>query len=235
LQADDLNPSAPVPSDSDLTKKLIVEFTNNRWTAEKVLIATGTLTNTNTVPVTVTRIIATGFDKQQNVVAGGAGFPQESSYTIVNNEIAAGATVNFKVALSDAKKVIRFVKAIPYAEPVPTPEPTPAPTPTPTPEPTPTPQADLIKLAGPMPNVNTAWGVSPTIHDAIKAKLNDPDSYKYIGVYPPKATYFQNRNCWMLGVKFRSKNAFGGYVASEAVVWVVVGTGGQETVLDVGI
>jgi hypothetical protein len=180
-------------SDSDLTKKLIVEFTNNRWTAEKVLIATGTLTNTNRVPVTVSRIIATGFDKQQNVVAGGAGFPQESSYTIGNSEIAAGATVNFKVALGDARKVIRFVRAIPYVEPVPTPEPTPtpestqAPTPRPAPTPTATPEADLIKLAGPMPNLNTAWGVSPIIHEAIKAKLNDPDSYKYIGVYPPKA------------------------------------------------
>ncbi len=133
LQADDLNPSAPAPSDPDLTKKLIVEFTNNRWTAEKVLIATGTLTNTNTVPVTVTRIIATGFDKQQNVVAGGAGFPQEASYSIGDTEINAGATVIFKVALSDPKKAIRFVRARPLIAPIPTPTPIPTPPPIPTP------------------------------------------------------------------------------------------------------
>jgi hypothetical protein len=65
VQAYDLNPSAPAPSDPDLAKKLIVQFTNNRWTAEKVLIATGTLTNTNAVPVTITKIEATGFDAQQ--------------------------------------------------------------------------------------------------------------------------------------------------------------------------
>jgi hypothetical protein len=148
LQADDLNPSAPGPSDPDLAKKLIVEFTNNRWTAEKVLIATGTLTNNNAVPVTVTRIIATGFDKQQNVVAGGSGFPQESSYTIGNDEIAAGATVNFKVALSDAKKVIRFVRAIPYAEPIPTPELMPTPIQTSAPTSPPKPISDSVKIAG---------------------------------------------------------------------------------------
>jgi hypothetical protein len=127
LQADNLNPSAPAPSDHDLAKQLIVEFTNNRWTAEKVLIATGTLTNTNAVPVTVRKIVATGFDAQQLAVREGPGFQPEASYTIENDEIAAGATVIFKVALSDPKKLIRFVRAIPYAVPVPTPEPTPTP------------------------------------------------------------------------------------------------------------
>jgi hypothetical protein len=77
------------------------------------------------------------------------------------------------------------VKAIPYAVPIATPEPPP------TPEPTPTPEADLIKLAGPMPNTDTPWGVSLAVHDATKEKLNDPDSYKYIGVYKTSLRYLR--------------------------------------------
>ena len=129
-QAGDLGSSAPAASDTDPdpATKLVVTFTENRWSADKVLIATGTLTNTNAMPVTVTRIIATGFDKQQNVVAGGPGPPQEASYTIGDAEIDAGATVVFKVALSDPKKAIRFVKATPLIAPIPTPTPIPIPT-----------------------------------------------------------------------------------------------------------
>jgi hypothetical protein len=111
-------------SDTDPATKLVVAFTSNRWTADKLLIATGTLTNTNPMPVTVTRIIATGFDKQQNVVA------DEADYTIGNAEIDAGATAIFIVALSDPKKAIRFVKAMPLIEPIPTPTPIPIATPT---------------------------------------------------------------------------------------------------------
>jgi hypothetical protein len=239
LQAHDIDSSAPAASNSDLAAKLIVEFTKNRWTPEKVLIATGTLTNTNGESVTVTNIITTAFDAQHSEVKNALGAPAD--YTITDTEIAAGATVTFKVALSDPKKVIRFLRAIPYAEPEPTPEPTPTPElrptpePPPTPVPTPTPQADLAKHAGPMPDVDTPWGVSLTVHNAIKAKLNDPDSYEYIAVYRPTATYFHNQYCWVVVVRFRSKNGFGGYVVSKAVVWEVVDTGGQETVLDVGI
>jgi hypothetical protein len=122
-------------SDTDPATKLVVAFTGNRWTTDKRLIATGTLTNTNSMPVTITRIIATGFDKQQNVVTGGPGAPDEAVYTIGDPEIAAGATAIFKVALNDPKKAIRFVKATPLIEPIPTP--TPIPTATPTPIPTP--------------------------------------------------------------------------------------------------
>jgi hypothetical protein len=95
---------APTRSDTDPATKLVVAFTGNRWTTDKLLIATGTLTNTNPMPVTITRIIATGFDKQQNVVAGGPGAPEKADYTIGNAEIDAGATTIFKVALSDPKK-----------------------------------------------------------------------------------------------------------------------------------
>jgi hypothetical protein len=82
-----------------------------------------------------------------------------------------------------------------------------------------------------MPNVNTPSGVSLAIHDAIKARLNDPDSYKYIGVDPPTAAFYEKRHCWILAVNFRAKNAFGGYVQNEAIVYVAVTSGGQETVL----
>jgi hypothetical protein len=100
------------------------------------------------------------------------------------------------------------VKAIPYAVPIATPEPTP--------------EADLIKLAGPMPNTDTPWGVSLAVHDAIKEKLNDPDSYKYIGVYKLRSNTYDGKSCWLERVKFRAKNAFGGYVVSIASVWIVV-------------
>lgn len=129
-QAGDLGSPAPMQSDIDPARRLVVAFTANRWTTDKVLIATGTLTNTNPVTVTVTKIIATGFDKQQNVVAGGPGSPEEASYTIGDAEVDAGATAIFKVALSDPKKAIRFVRARPLIAPIPTPTLNPTPNPT---------------------------------------------------------------------------------------------------------
>jgi hypothetical protein len=225
--ADDLSASA-LPS-TDTPANLVVAFTNNRWTVDKVLIATGTLTNASAEAVEVTKILATGFDKERNVVAD----QQEPSYTIGNAEIAAGETVIFKVALSDPKKLIRFVKATPFVAtptPIPTPTPTPEPTPTPTPRPTPTPTPDP-KLAGPRPDVGGLWGVSLTVHNAIKEKLNDPDSYKFVETYEPKLSDFGGKPCWLEMVKFRSKNGFGGIVTGTAGVFLVVGSGGQETVL----
>jgi hypothetical protein len=115
-------------SDTDPATKLVVAFTGNRWTTDRLLIATGTLTNTNPMPVTVRGIIATGFDKRQNLVAGGAG-AEQADYTIGDAEIAPGATAIFKVALSDPKKAIRFVKATPLIEPIPTRTPIPIATP----------------------------------------------------------------------------------------------------------
>jgi hypothetical protein len=127
------DPDSPAPtrSDTDPATKLAVTFTGNRWTTDKLLIATGTLTNTNPMPVTVTRIIATGFDKQQNVVAGGPGALEEPDYTIGDAEIGPGATTVFKVAFRDPKKTIRFVKATTLLEPIPTPTPIPIATPIP--------------------------------------------------------------------------------------------------------
>jgi len=109
------NPTpAPIPASEQADLKALessvpaasmaVKITSNRWTPDKALIATGTLTNTSAVPVTVTKMVATGFDGNQNLVAVAHGLPGDGSFTIANAEIAPGATVIFKVALSDEKK-----------------------------------------------------------------------------------------------------------------------------------
>ena len=99
---------APVSSMEMLPPKNVVSAINsNRWTAN-ALIVTGTLTNTNAVPVRITKISATGFNKNKKAVIEG------SDFTIMHNEIAPGETVNFKVALKDDAKQVKFVKVTPY-------------------------------------------------------------------------------------------------------------------------
>jgi hypothetical protein len=135
-QADGPSPLAPTQSATVAPLNVVVAFTSNRWTAEKFLIATGTFTNTNAVAIRVTKIIATGFDKDRKPITDDSGFQPIANFTIGDPEIAPRATAIFKVALSDPKKIIRFVKAIPYVEPIP-----PIPAPTPTPAPTPSSEA----------------------------------------------------------------------------------------------
>ena len=72
------------------------------------MIVAGTLTNTKAVPVRITKISATGFNKNKKAVIDG------SDFTIMHNELAPGETVNFKVALKDNAKQIKFVKVTPY-------------------------------------------------------------------------------------------------------------------------
>jgi hypothetical protein len=99
---------APVSSMEMLPLKNVVAAINsNRWTAN-ALIVTGTLTNTNAVPVRITKISATGFNKNKKAVIDG------SDFTIMHNELAPGETVNFKVALKDDAKQVKFVKVTPY-------------------------------------------------------------------------------------------------------------------------
>jgi hypothetical protein len=224
-----LSPHTPADSKPDPATKLVVQLTNNHWTDDKVLIVTGTLTNTTAVPVKITQIIATGFDQQRNVVAGSPVSSQAASYTIGNAEIAAGAAVDFEVALSDAEKVIRFVKTTLCVAPIPTPSPME------TAKPVPTPTPDLVKLAGPMPTVDGFWGVSPFVHTAIKNRLHNPESYQYLGANPPKISAYAGKPCWLELVKFRSKDRFGSYAIATAGVFVVVEPGGGEAVLDVEI
>ena len=82
---------------------------------------------------------------------------------------------------------------------------------------------------GPRPDVGGFWGVSLTVHAAIKEKPNDPDSYKFIKTYEPQISTYEGKPCWLEFVDFRSKNGFGGYVTGKAGVFLVVGPGGQET------
>jgi hypothetical protein len=96
-------------------------------------------------------------------------------------------------------------------------------------------QATHLAKAGPSPDVGGLWGVSLWVHDAIKAKLRDPDSYKFISVRGPWPNTFNGQDCWFLKVLFRAKNEFGGYMEGLAEVSVVVDDpkSGHETVLDV--
>jgi hypothetical protein len=99
---------APVSSMEMLPPKSVVSVINsNRWTAAALIVA-GTLTNTNAVPVRITKISATGFNRNKKAVIDG------SDFTIVHNELAPGETVNFKVALKDDAKQVKFVKVTPY-------------------------------------------------------------------------------------------------------------------------
>jgi hypothetical protein len=96
LQAGDPNSSTPAESHID-PAKLVVAFTGDRWTTGKVMIATGTLTNNNPMPVIITGISATGFDKQRHVIAGSPGSSANGTdYTIGSAVIDAGATAIFK-------------------------------------------------------------------------------------------------------------------------------------------
>ena len=85
---------------------MVSAITSNRWSGD-ALIVSGTLKNTNAVPVRIESLSATGFDKNQKRVIEG------SDYTILHNDLAAGETVNFKVALKDGTKQIKFVKVTP--------------------------------------------------------------------------------------------------------------------------
>jgi hypothetical protein len=100
--------SAPVLAIKTLPSESVLSFIkSNRW-MDSALIVGGTLTNTNAVPVKITNISATGFNGDQKPVIEG------SEFTIMRDELAPGETVNFKVALKDDTKQIKFVKVRPY-------------------------------------------------------------------------------------------------------------------------
>jgi hypothetical protein len=85
---------------------MVSAITSNRWSGD-TLIVSGTLKNTNAVPVRIENLSATGFDKNRQKVVEG------SDYTIVHNDLAPGQTVNFEMALKDATRQIKFVKMTP--------------------------------------------------------------------------------------------------------------------------
>jgi hypothetical protein len=85
---------------------MVSAITSNRWSGDE-LIVSGTLKNTNAVPVRIENLSAAGFDKVQKRVIEG------SDYTMVHNDLAAGETVRFEVKLKDGAKQIRFIKVTP--------------------------------------------------------------------------------------------------------------------------
>jgi hypothetical protein len=85
---------------------MVSAITSNRWNGDE-LIVSGTLKNTNAVPVRIENLSATGFDKNQKRVIEG------SDYTMVRNDLAAGETVRFEVKLKDGAKQIKFIKVAP--------------------------------------------------------------------------------------------------------------------------
>jgi hypothetical protein len=85
---------------------MVSAITSNRWSGDE-LIVSGTLKNTNAVPVRIENLSATGFDKDQKRVIEG------SDYTMVHNDLAAGETVRFEVKLKDGAKQIKFIKVTP--------------------------------------------------------------------------------------------------------------------------
>ena len=99
---------APVSGIEMLPPASVVSTINsNRWTTTALIVA-GTLTNRNAVPVRITKISATGFNKNKKAVIEG------SDFTIMHNELAPGETVNFEVALKDDAKQVKFVRVTPY-------------------------------------------------------------------------------------------------------------------------
>ena len=101
--------AAPTPVESSSTNVVSV-ITSNRWSGD-ALIVSGTLTNTSTVVVLITGIVAKGFDQDQKMVIEG------SDFTIVRNDLAPGEVVNFNVALKDDRKQLKFVKVLPSWSP----------------------------------------------------------------------------------------------------------------------
>jgi len=88
------------------TTNVVSAITKNRWTADSLIIS-GTLTNKSTVAVLIKGVEAKGFDQNQKMVGEG------SDFTIVHDDLAPGEVVNFKVALEDKTKQIKFVKVTP--------------------------------------------------------------------------------------------------------------------------
>jgi hypothetical protein len=104
-------PAASVaPVEAIPSTNVIPAITGNRWTPD-ALIVSGTLTNSSTIAVQITGIDAIGFGRDQKMVIKG------SDFTILHNDLAPGEVVNFKVALKDGTKQVKFVKVLPSWSP----------------------------------------------------------------------------------------------------------------------
>jgi hypothetical protein len=77
-----------------------------------------------------------------------------------------------------------------------------------------------LEAAGPPPQITSLFGVSDIVHDAIKALLKDPGSYKYLDVAGPWIATRGGKKCWLEKVHFSARNGFNGVVTGTASVWV---------------
>lgn len=104
-------PSATAASTSvEPPTNVVSAITGNRRSGG-ALIVLGTLTNTSAVAAKIRSIDSRGFNANRTMVVRG------SDYTIVHNDLAPGETVNFKVALKDTTKQVKFVEVIPTWSP----------------------------------------------------------------------------------------------------------------------
>jgi hypothetical protein len=111
VEANQAVPAASVtPVKATPSASVISAITSNRWTTDS-LIVSGTLTNSSAVPVQITGIDAKGFDQAERMVTRG------SDFTVAHNDLAPGEVVNFKVALKDDAKQVKFVKVLPSWSP----------------------------------------------------------------------------------------------------------------------
>ncbi len=109
--------SSPAPTPDPVVEaptppltNVVSAVTGNRWTPD-ALIVSGTLTNTSRGAVLITGINAKGFNQDQKMVSEG------SDFTIARNNLAPGEVVNFKVALKDGTKQVKFVTVLPSWSP----------------------------------------------------------------------------------------------------------------------
>lgn len=95
----------------------------------------------------------------------------------------------------------------------------------------PDPDGFVCKPDNGAPNFNTPWADLP-LSRAIKAQLNDPDSYKFIDTTDPVADHVNGAACWTVVVHFLAKNLFNATTRNYAYVSVVSNGKGSWQVID---
>lgn len=81
-------------------------------------------------------------------------------------------------------------------------------------------KARVEKEAGPQPEYSAWDGSVAEVKTYLNEHLRDPKSVEYIQWYPPVLEDTAQGYRWYLKVKYRSKNAFGGYVIETGVAYI---------------
>jgi len=78
----------------------------------------------------------------------------------------------------------------------------------------------VVNEIGPKPE-NSEWdGAVKPVVDYLNANLRDPGSCEYIEWSPVFLQNLSGEKYWAVRVKYRAKNAFGGYVIEEKIAWI---------------